>query len=75
MFRRTKVKKSKELLKVEEDVWHIIIGGVWEGSKAIDDGLKLSIDNWGKVGLLSNEFGNSVLKESTEWKVVDKKSI
>lgn len=75
MFRRTKVKKSEELLKIEEDVWHIIIAGVREGSKAIDQGLKLSIDNWDKIGLLSNEFGNSVSKENTQWKVVDNKSI
>lgn len=75
MFRRTKVKKSKELLKIEEDVWHIILGGVREGSKAIDEGLKLLIENWDGVGLLSNEFGNSVLKESSDWKVVDKKSL
>lgn len=74
MFRRMKVKKSNEMLKVEEDIWHIIVGGVRDGSKAIDEGLKLSMENWEKAGLLSIEYGNSVLKEYVDWKLVDKKS-
>lgn len=72
MFRRSKLKKTKDLLKIEEDVWHVILGGVRDGSKAIDEGLRLSIENWERAGFLSVEFRNSVLKENMEWKVVEK---
>lgn len=69
------MKKSVQLLKIEEDVWHIILGGACDGSKAIDEGLKLSFANWEKAGLLSIEFGNSVLKENVEWNLLGKKTI
>lgn len=67
MCRYPTLKHNEAFFRLEEDVWHVIIGMARRGVTFMDEALPYVVNMWQAKGLLSDGYCNMITTELNDW--------
>ena len=67
MCRYPALKHNEAFLRLEEDVWHVIVGMARRGVTFMDEALPYVVNMWQAKGLLSDGYCNTITTELNDW--------
>ena len=67
MCRYPALKHNEAFFRLEEDVWHVIIGMARKGVAFMDEALPYVVNMWQRKGLLRDDYCNMVTTELNDW--------
>ena len=67
MCRYPALKHNEAFFRLEEDVWHVIIGMARKGVAFMDEALPYMVNMWQRKGLLRDDYCNMVTTELNDW--------